>query len=81
MNSLSLHIDCEKMLSKAEGMFLQLKAAAPKLPSVVCELLGLPLPPDSGASHEAAAHERGVSPHTTSDDDEAFEQAISQNFL
>ncbi|KAF4526795.1 hypothetical protein B566_EDAN015591 [Ephemera danica] len=80
VNSLTLHIDRDAILCRAEGMFLQLQAVATKLPLAVCEILGFPPPPVARDSCSEPI-ERAATPHTTSDDDEAFEQALNQNFL
>ncbi|CAB3359593.1 Hypothetical predicted protein [Cloeon dipterum] len=80
VNSLSMNIDRDAMLCKAEAMYLQLQANAEKLPKMACLTLGLAVSVDASAAEQ---EERFKDTHVTPSDDEddAFEKAISYSFL
>jgi hypothetical protein len=82
VNSLSLNIDREAVLTLAEAMYLQLLSCSEKLPLLACKTLSLPMPLTlEGVDHPEEHLLRTISPHHNSDDDDAFERAISHSFL
>ncbi|XP_063241502.1 TBC1 domain family member 15 [Bacillus rossius redtenbacheri] len=88
INDLSLHIDLDSSLSKAEGMYRQLTAAA-KLPDPVRRIVGLEPLGEPSPEPEAAAN--GVDGNhscpaaavsaATDPEDAAFERSLSFNYL
>lgn len=63
----------------AEAMYMQLLAGSEKLPTLACKTLDLPMPPTQEGGDQDLL--RTVSPHLNSDDEEAYERAISHNFV
>jgi len=79
VNSLSLNIDRDHILCMAEAMYMQLLSGSEKLPMLACKTLDLPMPPTPEGGDQDLL--RTVSPHLNSDDEEAYERAISHNFV